>query len=83
MSKDFDHPVTARKPNDTTELRGECPHWVVNVLDAVSMSNNETRTALVNRLLGEWATKKVHEASLIAKLAGINPTTSESTGGQQ
>jgi len=81
--KDFDHPVTARKTNETTELRGECPHWVVNVLDAVSVSNNETRTALVNRLLADWATKKVHEASLIAKLHGLNTTTPESTGDHQ
>lgn len=69
-----------RDPQKTTELRGECPKWIVNVLDAVSMSADETRTALVNRILSDWATKKVHEASLIHKLAGINPTGPESIG---
>lgn len=57
----------------TAELRGECPRWIINVLDAVSMASDTTpnRTALVNQILGEWAKKKMHEASLVNKLAGV------------
>lgn len=59
------------------ELRGECPRWILNVLDAVSMAEDRTRTALVNDILGEYAKKKKHEAMLVQKLAGGNPAEPE------
>ncbi len=68
---------------DTNELRGECPKNTLCVLDAVAIARGCTRTALVNEILGQWAAAKQHEASLVQKLAGVIPTTSERTGGAE
>lgn len=69
------------KNGDVVELRGEAPRRVVEVLDAVWMARNMTsRTALVNEILNDWATKVVHEASVVARVAGLNPMDSESGG---
>lgn len=65
----------------SNELRQECPRHVLNVLDAVSIARDITRTALVNEILGEFAKKKLHESSLIQKLTSGNPTDSDTTGG--
>lgn len=67
--------------SNTTELRGECPKQTINVLDAVSMARDLTRTALVNEILGEWAAKKLHESILIQRITGGNPTGAEASGG--
>lgn len=63
------------------ELRGECPRQTVNVLDAVSMASNRTRTSLVNEILGEWAAKKIHESNLVNRVLVGNPTHSAGDGG--
>lgn len=63
---------------DTAELRTECPLEVVNVLDAVSLSQRLTRGQLVVRILSEWAEQRHREAILIARLAPCNPASSES-----
>lgn len=70
----------ARGESNHTELRGECPRTTVNVLDAVSIARDMTRTALVNEILGDWAKKKAHEAMMIHKLGGINPATADTAG---
>jgi hypothetical protein len=66
----------------TTELRGEIPRWVVDILDAVvtargGQSANVHRTTVVTEVLSEWAEKKLHEASLITRLAAGNPNPTE------
>lgn len=71
------------RTNDMVELRGECPRNTVNVLDAVSMARDQTRTSLVNEILGEWAAKRVHEASLVQRIAGCNPALPDISGVQQ
>ncbi len=58
---------------DTTELRGDCPRSIVNVLDAVSIARGISRNALVNEVLGNFVSNKVHEASLINRLASEYP----------
>lgn len=63
-----------------TELRGNCPRLIVDVLDAVSQARGTTRTDLVNELLGEWAEKQLHEASLIHRVTRGNPLVAESFG---
>lgn len=77
-----DRPQFARRGDSTTELRGECPRQVVNVLDAVSMARDKTRTALVNEILGAWAEKVLHETNLVQRIAGGNPTQPEADGGR-
>ena len=80
---DYDRAAHARSSTETTELRGECPKWIVNVLDAVSMAkpSQRNRTSLINEILGKWAEEKLHEASLIQRLAGGNPNRPETGGG--
>jgi hypothetical protein len=73
----------ARGDSNVVELRGECPRQTVNVLDAVSMARNITRTALVNQILGEYAGKVLHESILVQRIAGGNPAVAEASGGQQ
>lgn len=68
---------------DTTELRGECPRSIVNVLDAVSMARDMTRTALVNQILGAFAEKVLHESMLVQKITRDNPRLSDSVGGEK
>lgn len=67
-------PAFSRRDGSRVELRGECPRYVVDVLDAVSCANDRTRTDLVNEILGEWADRKIHESTLINRVAGNNPT---------
>lgn len=59
---------------DSTELRTECPREVVDVLDAISLAQRLTRGQLVVRILSDWARDRVHEASLLARVARLNPT---------
>lgn len=68
--------------SQTAELRGECPRTILNVLDAVSMARDKTRTALVNEILGHWARTVMHESSLVQRLTEGNPPIPESSGGK-
>ena len=63
------------------ELRGDCPRRTVNVLDAVSMARDQSRTALVNEILSAWAEKVVHESTLVHRVAGGNPPPGDAVGG--
>lgn len=77
VDEDF---VLSRASDKHVELRGMCPAMTVNVLDAVSLSKGQTRTELVNEILGSWAKAKAHEASLIARVLQGNPLTADTTG---
>jgi hypothetical protein len=77
----FDTPALAARGGEGNELRQFCPRDTLNVLDAVSMARNITRTELVNEILGNWAAGERHRASLIQRVAGINPAASEPVGG--
>lgn len=63
-----------------TELRGQCPRLVIDVLDAVSQARGLSRTDLVNELLGEWAARQLHEASLIHRVTRSNPDVADLLG---
>lgn len=64
-------------PNDSAELRTDCPKSVIDILDAVSLAQRLTRGQLVVRVLSEWADQRHREASLIARLVRINPSDAE------
>lgn len=66
--------------DDHTELRTECPNDIVNVVDAYSIAQRLTRGQAVVRILGEWARERRHEATLIARVAGINPSDTDDAG---
>lgn len=57
----------------TVELRGPCPKEIVDVIDAVSHAKRIDRTAMVNRILAEWAEQKLHEANCIHNVTRGNP----------
>lgn len=72
----------SRSEASTVELRGECPRHTVDMLDAVSMAENTTRTALVNRILQKWEEEERHKHSIVARVLGIKAVESDSVGGQ-
>jgi len=76
---DSDRPQFAR---GDVELRFWCPREIVDVLDAVVMarggqSANVHRGTVLTEIAAKWAEEKRHEASLIHRVAGCNPTDSE------
>lgn len=66
---------------ETVELRGECPRHIVDVLDAVAVARDKTRIQIANEVLGAWADKVLHEATLVQRVIQRNPTRPETTGG--
>lgn len=76
-----DSPQFSRKGTHT-ELRGECPTSIVDMLDAYQLGHRDeypTRMALVNEILGKWAAQQRHALSVMNRVLSGNPTGSEST----
>lgn len=73
-------PALFARGGDTAELRGECPREVLDVLDAVAFARDKTRIAIANEVLGEWAKKVRHEATLVQRVIQRNPALSDSAG---
>lgn len=67
-------------PEDV-ELRGPCPRRVVDMLDAVSTARGLTRTQLVNEVLGQWARRERHVATVVSRVMQSNPGDVESGWG--
>ena len=59
------------------EVRFEAKAETVAVLGAYCSAAGKCRTAFINDLLESWACKKLHEATLICRVAGVNPTPPE------
>lgn len=59
--------------DDMTELRGDMPRAVVDLLDAVSTARRMSRMALVRKILHDWALKTYHEAQVIDRVTKGNP----------
>ncbi len=77
-----DHAPMFARTSEVAELRGDCPKRTVQVLDAIAIARGyPSRTSLVNEILGEWAEKVVHEATVVVRVTGINPTGAETLGG--
>jgi hypothetical protein len=69
-------------PDDSTaELRGPCPRKVVDMLDAVSGARGLNRMQLVNEILLEWARRRLHESTVVARVMRINPEARDSGWG--
>lgn len=60
------------------EVRFEAKAETVAVLDAYCSAAGKCRTQFINDLLESWVCKKLHEATLICRVAGVNPTSSDS-----
>lgn len=65
---------------ENVELRGLCPRETVDILDAVCIARDMTRTDLVNQILGAWSTKVRHESTLVMRIVGSNPSISDADG---
>jgi hypothetical protein len=59
---------------DTAELRMEVPRNDLAVLDGYCSATGRSRSDVVRELLGKWSSDKSHEAMMICRVAGINPT---------
>ncbi len=59
------------------ELRGMAPADLVSALDAIAVSRNTDRTALVNALLTVEVKRIAHEANLLVRMARGNALLSE------
>jgi len=62
---------------DSTELRLEVPKDDVAVLDGYCSATGKSRSEVIRSLLAAWSKDKAHEAMMICRVAGINPTISE------
>ncbi|MEY2654292.1 MAG: hypothetical protein RLZZ524_1320 [Pseudomonadota bacterium] len=48
------------------------------VLDGYCQARGKDRTAVVRDMLHEWSMVKMHEATMICRMARVNPLTPES-----
>jgi hypothetical protein len=66
---------------DKVELRGEITADIISVIDAESMAVGKDRIRMVEEILGDWAKKRLHAASLLYRVSRNNPALSEAFGG--
>ena len=59
------------------EIRFEAKTETVAVLDGYCSATGKCRTTFINSLLEEWAKAKLNEASIILRVAGMTPTSSD------
>jgi len=69
---------TTTKGFDMAEIRVEVPNEELAVLDGYCSATSANRTDILRGLLKEWSDRKFHEATIILRVAGRNPTVSES-----
>ncbi len=55
------------------EIRVEVPNDELSVLDGYCSATGETRTEVIRELLSAWSERKLHEATVILRVAGRNP----------
>jgi hypothetical protein len=56
------------------EIRFEADAETVAVIDGYCSATGKCRTEFINLLLKQWAKQKLHEASVVMRVAGGNPT---------
>ncbi len=71
-------PTNKNKGHHMAEIRVEVDDEELAVLDGFCSATGTGRTAVIRELLKAWSDKKLHEATLILRVAGRNPTLSES-----
>lgn len=64
----------------TVELRQQTPREILEVLQAVAHARDIERSELVNEVLGQYAKKMVHLATVINNARRGNPPLSASLG---
>lgn len=86
MTENTESLQMARARNETredTELRLDIPKWVMGVIDAenIARGSASSRKEVVNEILSVWAERKVHDATVVLRLANVNPTPLDSKVG--
>jgi hypothetical protein len=66
---------------DKTELRGMAPLDLVSALDAIALSRNLDRTALVNEVLTRFVKQVGHEMNVLHRMARGNALLSADSAG--
>lgn len=66
---------------EKTELRGMAPPELVAALDAIAISRDMDRTALVNQVLTKFVRQVGHEATLLMRMARGNALLSPDSAG--
>lgn len=66
------------KPANSTEVRLEFADADLSVLDGYCQATGKCRTDVFRQLLREWSERKLHEATLILRVANRNPVEPES-----
>jgi len=59
------------------EILFELPASDVSVLDGYCSATGKSRTDIMRSILKEWSDAKLREATLICRVAGVNPTSPE------
>lgn len=61
------------------EIRGEFSRDQIEIMDAYCQANpGKSRVAILRELLDVWCKQRVHEATLVMRVAGRNGSGSES-----
>lgn len=60
------------------EIRFDAKAETVAVIDGYCSATGKCRTSFINELLEQWAAEKLHEATVICRVAQINPMEVES-----
>ena len=68
---------------EKVELRGQVDKAVMDVLDACSIARGIDRISLVEKVLADWAARKVIEASVLQRIARGNPAVMDLAGLKQ
>jgi hypothetical protein len=61
-----------------TEIRFEVAVSEVAVLDGYCQATGKDRTTVIREVLGTWSKEKLHVATIVCRVAGVNPLHSES-----
>jgi hypothetical protein len=56
-----------------SELRCDIPKDELSVLDGFCNGTDRSRTDVIREILAEWSGKKLREATVICRVAGVNP----------
>jgi len=60
-----------------TEIRIELPTAALAVLDGYCSANGNNRTEVIRGLVESWSAARLHEATVICRVAGVNPWPSD------
>ena len=60
------------------EIRVEVPNEELAVLDGYCSATSVGRTDVIRELLAQWSERKLHEATIILRVAGRTPVVPES-----